>query len=272
MRTRSSRARVGSRAGLVLLPALWLAGCGGTVPSPGGPGGEADFARGERLLKQQRHLQAVEALERFRTEHPGSDRIDDAIFYLGQAHQGLGEHLLAREEFERLLRDFPQSDRREDAQFERAVSWLSETHGAALDPQPTEAALEAFRAYLRIYPEGTHREAAEASVARCLDRLAVKALLNGETYLRLKQGKAARIYFEKALAIAPEFSRAGEAHLGLGRSAELLGEFDEARAAYRRLLESATPERRQGDKDLRKLAREAERALARLGEPSAGRL
>jgi outer membrane assembly lipoprotein YfiO len=248
-----------------------LAGCGSTAPIPGDPGGQSDFARGEKLLKEGRHLQAIEALERFRTEHPGSDRIDDAIFLLGRAHQGAGEHLLAREEFGRLLRDFPQSEHREDAHFEQAVSWLSEAHAAALDPEPTEEALASFRSYLRIYPDGAHRAEAETAVARCLDRLAVKAYLNGRTYLQLKQGKAARIYFEKALEISPEFSRAGEALLGLGRAAELAGEPEEARAAYRRLLEFATPERRQARKELRSLARRAEEALARLEDSASGR-
>ena len=181
--------------------------------------------------RQGRYLQAVEALERFRNEHPGSDRIDDAIFLLGMAHQKQGENLLARDEFDRLLRDYPQSDHREEAQFERALAWLADSRGPALDPEPTEEALAAFRAYLRLYPEGSHRAEAEAYEAKCLDRLAVKAYLNGKTYLKAKQGEAARIYFEKSLSIRAESSRAGDALCGLARAHRLRGDAEAERAA-----------------------------------------
>jgi len=246
--------------------ALLLGGCGGAIPIPEGPGSEADYLKGERLVQQERWLQATESLERFRTEHPGSDRIDDAIFLLGKAHQGAGDHLLAREEFDRLLRDFPQSEHREAAQFERAMSWLAEVRGPALDPQPTEEALEALRTYLRLYPEGGWRTQAEAGIAKCLDRLAVKSCLNGETYLRLGHPEAALIYFEKSLEILPTSSRAGEALLGLGRAHEARGDLPAAREAFERALAYATSEGANGNGGLRDVRRDAEEALARLKE------
>jgi len=239
-----------------------LAGCAASVPE-GGIGAEADFQRGKQLFEDRRYLQAVQVLETFRNEHPGSDLVDDAIFLLGKAHQKLDENLLAREEFDRLLRDFPQSELREEAQYERAMSWMEDARPPALDPEPTQSALEAFRAYLRNYPNGAHLEEAEKNIRVCLDRLAVKAYLNGETYLRLRQPQAARIYFEKSLSTLSDFSRAGDAMMGLARVAEMLGEEEQARAAYTQLLNYASPERVQNDKRLRELRARAEEALSR---------
>ncbi len=245
--------------------ALGLAGCGG-APQPGEmPGDEGDFRRAERLFREGRYLQAVEALDAYRNEHPGSDRIDDAIFLLGMAHQKQGEYLLARDEFDRLLRDYPQSSHREDAQYERATSWFAEARGPALDPEPIEEALAAFRAYLTLYPDGARRAEAEQSVAKCLDRLATKAYLNGKTYLKAKHGEAARIYFEKSLAIGPEATCAGDARLGLARARSLLGDTAAARHAYQDLLDYATSERMAREPHLKKLRTQAERALARPG-------
>jgi outer membrane assembly lipoprotein YfiO len=253
---RSSRAWV-----LVFLAAaaLHLPGCG-SAPQPGDlPGEEGDFRRAERLYMSGRYLQAVEALDAYRNEHPGSDRIDDAIFLLGMSHQKQGENLLARDEFDRLLRDYPQSDHREEAQYERALAWLADSRGPALDPEPTEEALAAFRAYLALYPAGAHRAEAEQNEAKCLDRLALKAYLNGRTYLTAKHGDAAKIYFEKSLSIRAESTCAGDAMLGLVQAYRLLGDAAAEQAARQRLLDYATPERTAREPHLQKVRREVER-------------
>jgi outer membrane assembly lipoprotein YfiO len=250
---------------LLMLAATALGpfGCS-SPPQPGEvPGEEGDFHRAERIFREGRYLQAVEALDVYRSEHPGSDRIDDAIFLLGMAHQKQGESLLARDEFDRLLRDYPQSGHREEAQYERALAWLADSRGPALDPEPTEEALAAFRAYLRLYPDGAQRADAERFEAKCLDRLALKAYLNGKTYLQAKQGEAAKIYFEKSLSIRTESSCAGQAMRGLALAHRLRGDAVAERVAWRRLLDFVTPERMAREPRLKKLCREADQALAR---------
>jgi outer membrane assembly lipoprotein YfiO len=255
---------------LMAVAAIGPPGCS-RAPQPGDlPGEEGDFRRAERLYTQGRYLQAVEALDAYRNEHPGSDRIDDAIFLLGMSHEKQGENLLARDEFDRLLRDYPQSSHREETQYERALAWYADSRGPALDPEPTEESLAAFRAYLGLYPDGAHRADAEQYVAKCLDRLAVKAWLNGKTYLRGKHGEAARIYFEKSLSIRPESSCAGDAMLGLARAQRLIGDAAAEEAAWKRLLDYATPERVGREPHLQKLRSEAEQALA-LEEAAAPR-
>lgn len=246
-----------------LLTGLLVGGCSHTLPR-GELGTEGDFNHGKELYDQGRYPEAIEALDGFRNEHPGSDRVDDAIFLLGMAHQKAGEHLLARDEFDRLLRDFPQSSHREEAQYERAMSWLEDSHSPALDPQPTSEALDAFRTYLRDYPDGAHRAEADKYVRVCLDRLATKAYLNGVTYMKLKQPAAARLYFEKSLQILPDFRRAGEAMLETAESYEKQGNVNSARDSYQKVLEYATPERMSADSHLLKLRERAERALSRL--------
>jgi outer membrane assembly lipoprotein YfiO len=238
-------------------------GCGSSAPR-GELGAEGDFLHGKQLYEQGRYLQAIEVLDAFRNEHPGSDRVDDAIFLLGMAHQKAGENLLARDEFDRLLRDFPQSEHREEAQFERAMAWLADARSPALDPEPLQEALDAFHAYQRNYPDGGHVAEAEKYVRLCLERLAAKAYLNGWQYLRLHQPAAARVYFEKSLVILPDSKRAGDAMNGLGRAFEMENKVDQAREAYQKLLDYATPERVQSDAHLRELRERAERVLSRL--------
>ena len=209
-------------------------------------------------------IQAVESLNAYVQAHPGSNRLDEALLLLGLARQRTDENQVAVEDFNRLIRDFPQSPYREQAEFERARCSLNEALSPPRDAEATETALALLRAYVLRYPEGEYAEAASKGIEDCLERLAVKAFLNAETYLRLKRDRAAMIYLEKALGIKKEFSRAGAALMELARVRERLGEVAEAREAWEDLLEYATPERIERDRRLGQWRREAESALGRL--------
>ncbi len=174
---------------LLLLAAL-LTGCGSSKPGLQKlPGDEADFLQAKKVFDDGDYLRAVELLTAYVDTHPGSNHLDQALQFLGLSHQKTGSNLLAVEDFNRLIRDFPQSPFREEAEFERANSHFLGSLGPALDAENTESALELTKAYLLRYPEGAHREQAQVIVDKCLEKLAVKAYLNAQTYLRLKRGR-----------------------------------------------------------------------------------
>ncbi len=250
---------------ILLLPALLMLGCGGSAPGIQSlPGTEGDFLQAKQAYEQGNYIRAVELLTAFLDAHPGSNQLDEVLYLLGGAHQKTGDNLLAVQDYERLIRDFPQSSFREQAEFERAEANYREALKPSLDPEGTETALSLFRAYLIRYPSGTHVEEARAGIEDCLDRLAVKALMNAETYRRLERPKAEVIYLEKALTTKPEFTRTGEALAALGRAYKRIGEPDKARDSWQRLLDYATPERIRTDPKLSTLRQEAEGALRDL--------
>jgi outer membrane assembly lipoprotein YfiO len=260
----------GSVAGLVGAGAVWLLaaafGCGQSTQF--GPSGtaEADFLRAQSEYESGHYVNAVELLDAFERRHPGSQYIDDALLLLGKAHQGNDEQVLARQAFEQLREDYPQSPYAEEALFQVAQSWYRSIRGPALDPEPTEEALKAFRVYLRRYPEGAFHAQALEGERGALGVLAEKAYLNGETYLKLRHYEAARRSFEHSLEQWAESPRSAEAIAGIARSYEHEGSTAEARASYQRLLDhlGADPTRyRKGAA----LAREASRRLAELTDP-----
>ncbi len=254
---------------LLLLAAI-LSGCGSTTPGIQKlPGEETDFLQTKKVYEGGDYLRAVELLTAYVDAHPGSNRLDEALLMLGLSHQRTGSNLLAVDDFNRLVRDFPQSPRREEAEFERAHSHYLESPGPAMDSENTESALDLMKAYLIRYPQGSYREKAEEIVDHCLEKLAAKAYMNAQTYLRLKQDRSAVIYLEKALAAKPEFKQAGEALADLARVRTRTSEPDKACDAWTRLLAFATPERMQTDRRLAGLRREAEAELKRL-QPGEG--
>lgn len=228
------------------------------------PTQETEWIRAKEEYDKGHMLRASELLSAYVQGHPGSNRLDEALLLLGLSRQRIGENQVAVEDFNRLVRDFPQSPHREQAEFERARCNLNEALGPAKDPEATEIALALLRAYLLRYPQGSYAGQAQEGVDECLERLATKALLNAETYLRLRRFQAAAIYLEKALEIRGDFSRAGQALFELARVRERLADTAGAREAWERLLEYATPARIEENRRLAEWRIEAVAALGRL--------
>lgn len=243
---------------LCLLGLLAAGGCGSAAGPLNMPGAQGEFERGKTAYERGRYLEAIELLEAFERRHPGSQFIDDALFFLGKAHQGNNEQLLARQAFQRILTAFPRSTFSEDAYFEIARSWYLGMRGPALDPEPAEEAASAFAAYLRRYPEGKYVEAAREAVGEVQDTLAEKAYLNGRTYLRLGRPEAARRYFRKSYEQWPQASVAGKAVEGIARTYERQEDPDRAAQFYERLVEmlAPAPDRYEDGQDLLARARE----------------
>ncbi|MDM7916675.1 MAG: outer membrane protein assembly factor BamD [Candidatus Eisenbacteria bacterium] len=273
---RSKRIRLPSRAALSwlrrALPLVLLAvlGCGGSAPRIETlPSSDAELAPGREAFERGDYTRAVEKLTAFLDAHPGSSQLDQVLFLLGRAHQNLGENLLAAERYDRLIRDFPQSPLREEAEYRLAESYLDESLGPAYDPESTENALSLLRAYLVRYPNGSFADLVRAGIDQATEKLARKAYLNAITYQRLDKPRGAILYLNKALEMKPDFGRAGDALAMLARNEERLGEWPEARKAWERLLEYATPERIARDSDLRGLKAEAEQRLRSLAARNA---
>ncbi len=243
---------------------LTWAGCGSAAGPLRMPGAQGEFERGKTAYERGRHLEAIELLEAFERRHPGSQFIDDALYFLGKAHQANNEQLLARQAFERILTAFPRSSFSEDAYFEIARSWYLGMRGPALDPEPAEQAASAFAAYLRRYPEGKYVDEARAAVTEVQNTLAEKAFLNGRTYMRLGRPEAARRYFRKSYEQWPQATVAGKAVDGIARTYERQDDRERAVEFYERLVEmlAPAPDRYEDGQDL--LAR----ARQKLGQAS----
>jgi outer membrane assembly lipoprotein YfiO len=242
--------------------AIVLCSCG-TQDHVLGPGAAGEFERGRQAHERGDQVRAIEILEAFERNYPGSQFIDDALFYLGKAHQASGEQILARQVFQRLLDGFPRSALAEDAHFEMAQCWVLSMPGPALDPEPAEEALRACALYLRRYPEGKHREQAELATVKARTVLARKDYLNGGTYLRIGRPEAARRYFQKSLDRWKDAPVSAKAMQGVAASYEKQELWDDARRTYGELLEHLgdDPSRFEDGQDI---AANARRRLERL--------
>lgn len=247
---------------LVLVLLLALGSCGRQEHIQG-PGAQGEFLKGRQAYERGDQLRAIEILEAFERNHPGSQFIDDAFFFLGKAHQANNEQLLARQSFQRLLEGFPRSSYAEDALFELAQCWVMSMRGPALDPEPAEEALRACEVYLRRFPEGKYRVEAELAIVKARANLAAKDYLNGRTYMLLDKPEAARRYFQKSLNRWEDAPVSAKAMEGIAVSYEKQQQWEEAREAYTALLEHLGDDPARFD-DGQQIAAAARRRLERL--------
>ncbi len=237
--------------------AAWLVfaiGCGGSLQESS-VGGVASFERGKDAFDRGDWPDAVADLKAYVEQYPGTDKTDDALYYLGESYYKLKDFALASGQFDRLIRDFPASPLHPDAMFQLARCDDLQSHSAPLDQTETLRAISRYREFMELYPE--HPRAAEARkrMDALDDRLAEKRWRNGRLYFRLKQYDAADYYLRQVIADYPRSVWAGEARLLLADVYVRQQKFDEAAATLREVAPSeASPDvKRRAQERLREL-------------------
>jgi outer membrane protein assembly factor BamD len=194
----------------MLLPLLSGLGCGGTLQE-GKREGSPDFPKAKTEFDQSNYLDAIPDFKSYIEQYPGTDRTDDALYYLGRCYIEERDYALASAQFDRLLRDFPTSPLEADALLELARCDDLQSHPAALDQTETQQALTRYNQFVEQYPNHPRLGEAKARILVLRDRLAEKLLRSGRLYAKLRRPKAAEFYLRKLLADYPESKWAPEA-------------------------------------------------------------
>ncbi len=223
---------------LALLLAM-TAGCGGTLREEAG-GGAADFGRAKAAYDRGDWVEASLDFKAYVEQYPGTDRTDDALFYLGMSYFKSKDDALASAQFDRLTRDFPQSPFAPDAMFYLARCDDILSRPALLDQTETLRAIDRFKQFLELYPESPNAPEAKKRLATLVDRLAEKRFRAGRLYAKLSHRPAAEVCLGEVLKEYPQSRWSGDAAVLL---AELLlkdGKREEAIAVLRQVPPEAT--------------------------------
>lgn len=244
---------------------VWLlvaglgAGCGGTLREQ--QGGHADYESGKAAFDRRDWADAILDLKAYVEQYPGTEKTDDALFYLGQSYFREKDYALASGQFDRLIRDFPQSTYQPEALFYMARCDDLDSRPALLDQTETHRALDRYKQFLDLYPEDPHAAEARDRQRVLRDRLAEKRFRNGRLYAKLKEPHAARIYLQSVLDDYADSRWAGDAALLLADLLIQEGRRDEAIAALRKIPEDVA------SADVKRRAEEKLRSLTEPGAP-----
>lgn len=213
-------------------------GCGGTLREAE-VGGVASIERGMESFNRGDWIDAIADLKAFVEQYPGTDRTDDALFYLGEAHFQLKDYPLASGQYDRLIRDFPASPLHPQALFQLALCDELQAHPAPLDQTETARAISRYKDFLELYPEDARAQEAREHLKSLNDRLAEKRWRNGKLYAQLKHYEAAVYYLRGMITEYPDSRWTGEARLLLADVLIRQG-YSEAAAATLRDVEQST--------------------------------
>jgi outer membrane protein assembly factor BamD len=225
----------------ILALLLCVTGCGAAALQERS-GGTASFDSAKAAYDRGDWVEAQLDFKAYVEQYPGTDRTDDALYYLGLAYFKTKDYALASTQFDRLTRDFPQSPYQPDAMFYLARCDDLDSRPAPLDQTETQRAIDRYKQFLDTYPDHAHAAEARQRTQALRDRLAEKHFRNGRLYAKLNQRQAAAIYLRELIEEYPESRWAGDAALLLADVLLKLGRKDEAIEALRKVPPAATPE------------------------------
>jgi outer membrane assembly lipoprotein YfiO len=209
-------------------------GCGGTLHETP-VGGVASFERGKQEFDRGDWTDAIADLKAYVEQFPGTEKTDDALYYLGEAYFRTKDYALASGQFDRLTRDFPTSSFHPDALFLLARCDDLQSRPAPLDQAETTRAIARYKDFLDLYPGHARSAEAKKRLQALSDRLAEKRFRNGRLYARLKHYDAATYYLTRAMMEYPESRWACESRILLAEVLVHQGKRAEAADTLRRV-------------------------------------
>jgi len=248
--------RMVRRALAALLLAALAAGCGGTIKESQ-VGGVASYERGKGEYDREDWVDAIADLKAYVEQFPGTEKTDDALYYLGDSYFKTKDYVLASGQFDRLIRDFPTTPYHPDALYMLARCDDLQSRPAPLDQTETTRAISRYRDFLSLYSDHPKAQDARTRLGTLTDRQAEKSFRNGRLYLRLKQWDAAGHYFEQVIHEYPESRWSLDARVLLADAYVKTGREAEAADTLRSVLNgtASSGTKREASKRLKKIER-----------------
>jgi tol-pal system protein YbgF len=134
---------------------------------PGGADREVqDYEAAFRLYRAGDYQAAVERFQSFVQGHPQSDYADNALFWMGECYQKLGDYVLAAVTFERVSKEFPNGNKVPDALYRQAIALLEIGRQKGERVQYESAAREVLQRIVDGYPRSDRVEEARAQLEK----------------------------------------------------------------------------------------------------------
>jgi tol-pal system protein YbgF len=125
-----------------------------------------DYEAAFRLYRAGDYPAAVERFQAFVQSHPNSDYADNALFWMGECHQKLGDFVLAAVTFERVYKEFPNGNKVPDALYRQAVALVEIGRQKGERVEYESAAREVLQRILDEYPRSERADEARTQLEK----------------------------------------------------------------------------------------------------------
>lgn len=244
---------------LALALAIWA--CAGPASQSSLKGADFYYEEGMRNLAKKKYLRAQEKLQRVVSNFPGSPRVADAQFHLGEAFFGMKDYPSAIFEYQRVVDAYSNSPWVARAQFQIAESYYRQRRRPELDQTETYQAIAHFRSFLDDHPDSPLVDEARQRIVECRSRLAKKAYLSARLYHRQGYLVPARLSYEEVVRAYPDTPSYFWALAQLGDIVRREGAPDKARPYWEEVIDQTED---------KKLKRKVTKWLSEIGASGEG--
>ena len=168
------------------------------------PTPEGEFEAAYDFYQREKYTTAIERFKQIIYKYPGSDRVEEARYFLADSYFNSRDYQLATDEFERLNREFPQGRYAEISMFKAALAYDKMSRRSERDQTETIKAFETLELMLAKYPNTSYADTAKVHIRHFKDRLAEKEFNTALFYLKRKHYDSAIIYLKSVLDTYPE--------------------------------------------------------------------
>lgn len=242
------------RAWVLGVSVLLLLGCSSRPPAVRTRATD-QFEQARSHFEKKRYKEAADGFQRVIFEHPGSELVDDAQYYLAESYFFMKDYSQAMEEYRFLLDNLPQSTYRDEALFRLGVCYYESAPSYHHDQTQTRKALDTLEDFAMRFPDSELLPQVEEYRRSCLEKLARKQLETGRHYLKRGKYSSAEVYLKDGTERYTGTKHGREFYLLLGECYQKKGDAEKALEVYRNIAEG---------KD--RLAREARKRLKEMEE------
>ncbi len=148
-----------------------------------------------------------------------------------------GEVEIGIEEYRRFLELYPDNQYASYAQYQIAMAYFSQIESPDRGAGAAQRALEEFFKLKKLYPRNPYKEIVELRIQKARNVIADGEFMVGEFYFKKGSYNAALNRLERLLEEFPDYKRADEVLILIGRSYKALKMQEKAKEAFGMLIE-----------------------------------
>ncbi len=146
---------------------------------------EAWYKKGMEYYERGDYVRASTLLGGVIGAYGGTIRSDTIIRTYAKSLMEIGDYITAAHYFQNYVKTFPSSDNCEECQYLCGMCHYNMSPKVLLDQSDTERAIEAFQAFVNMFPESELVADSELKMQEMKDKLAYKDYLSAKLYFNL---------------------------------------------------------------------------------------
>ncbi len=148
--------------------------------------------------KDKKYSKAINEFKIIMFQFPGSKRMEEAQFYIGESYFKMKRYSEAINEYSFLVNSFVGSKYVQDAKYKIALCYYYLSPPPSLDQSDTKKAEEMFNEYLELYPDSPQADSAKSMIKECHLKYLKKVLNTAKLYYKMGEYRSSLIYLQRA--------------------------------------------------------------------------